>query len=237
MAEYPLLLLIFGGGVATLLSPCGYALIPAYITYNIGDGNRVKQALIRSFITSVGVILIYTMLALMISFLREAVREFIPHLSLLSALVVISLGFIKLFEISLPTISLISRSVGLGGRTGSILPFFIFGLGYGLGASGCNLPIFLVVLFYAFLGSFGNPVMILLTYALGVIAPLIAVGVIASITGFSMMRKLSPYTYYIHKIAGIVMVIAGVYLIYYYFTIYNEFIISPYGWNNSTGMG
>ena len=95
----------------------------------------------------------------------------------------------------------------------------MFGIGYGLGASGCNLPIFLVVLFYALVGEFGNPLVILMVYSLGVIVPLIIVGVVASIVGFSVVRKIAPYTNYIHKIVGVAMIIAGIYLIYFYITL------------------
>lgn len=204
--------------MATLLSPCGYALIPAYVTYSLGSGGRLRQALLRAAVVSVGVVIIYTILAVMISLLREVVRSAIPHLALLSALIVMSLGLIKLLEVRLPNLMPV-KPVGMyNSRAGNFF-FFIFGLGYGLGASGCNLPIFLVVLFYALLGEFGNPLMILMTYALGVVVPLVAVGVIASMVGLSFLRRLSRYTYYIHRIIGFAMVAAGVYLVYFYLTL------------------
>ena len=216
-----ILLLIFGAGVATLLSPCGYALIPAYITYSIGSGSKVRQALIRSSLVSLGVVITYTILAVLVSFLREAVRGFIPHLALLSALVVISLGVMKLLSVSLPSIQPLVNSLRLGTGTkyGGNIPFFMFGIGYGLGASGCNLPIFLVVLFYALVGEVGNPFLILMTYSLGVVVPLIIVGLVASLIGFSAVKKLAPYTTYIHKVVGAAMIIAGIYLIYFYITL------------------
>jgi cytochrome c biogenesis protein CcdA len=207
--------LVMGAGAITLLSPCGYALIPAYIGYSATRGISLGRALIRSALASSGIILVYALMAGLIFLARETVRASIPHLALLAGLIITTMGVLKISTQALPTIAPVKNFTPTGEAS-----FLLFGVAYGLGASGCNLPIFISVLIYATLASAGGPLVIMLAYALGVIAPLIIVGALASLLGLTIVKRLGGISHHLHRIGGMVLIAAGIYLLYFYITTY-----------------
>lgn len=207
--------LVMGAGVITLLSPCGYALIPAYIGYSVAHGVSPRRALTRSALASAGIILVYALMSGLILLARETVRASIPHLALLSGIIIATMGVLKTSPLTLPSIAPVKTFKPSGDAS-----FLLFGVGYGLGASGCNLPIFISVVIYATLASEAGPLGIMLAYAAGVITPLIIVGTLASLLGQALVRKLGILTHHLHRISGIILIAAGIYMLYYYVAAY-----------------
>ena len=208
--------LVMGAGAATLLSPCGYALIPAYIGYSVGQAGGLKNSLARSALTSTGIVAVYALMAVLIAIARETVRPSIPHLAAASGVIILSMGVVKTLGVSLPSISVLKTF-----RSGGGLSFLLFGVGYGLGASGCNLPIFITVLAYASLAPGANPIAIMLSYATGVITPLILLGTLASVVGLGILGKARSLAGRLHQLTGITLIAAGAYLLYFYLTAYS----------------
>jgi cytochrome c biogenesis protein CcdA len=60
----------------------------------------------------------------------------------------------------------------------------------------------------------------MLAYALGVIAPLIIVGALASLLGLTIVKRIGGISHHLHRIGGIVLIAAGIYLLYFYVTEY-----------------
>ncbi|MEM3032184.1 MAG: cytochrome c biogenesis protein CcdA [Nitrososphaerota archaeon] len=211
----PEIILLVSAGTATLLSPCGYALIPAYMGYSVARGVGLGVALMRSAIASAGIVAVYTLMAGLIFLARETVRAYIPHLSLLAGAIILVMGLAKFLSINLPAITPMKTLIPLGETS-----FLLFGVGYGLGASGCNLPIFISVLTYATLASGAWPITIMLSYAAGVVTPLIILGTLASILGFKIMKRVGVVAHYASRVSAIVLMVAGIYIIYFYYTAY-----------------
>ena len=52
----------FSAGVLVLLSPCGYALIPGYISYHLGSEVSVSRALQGGIISTIGLVAVFSIL-------------------------------------------------------------------------------------------------------------------------------------------------------------------------------
>ena len=97
--------------------------------------------------------------------------------------------------------------------------YFLFGIGYGMASLGCSLPIFLVVVGSAINSQgFSNGLFQFFSYSLGM-------GVVMTSLVFSLavfkgglatyMRRVLPY---MGRIAGVMLLVAGSYQIYYWLT-------------------
>ncbi|MHA2278519.1 MAG: cytochrome c biogenesis CcdA family protein [Candidatus Kariarchaeaceae archaeon] len=211
------LALVLGAGFVTLLTPCGYVLLPAYISYYLGGKITFKGAL-RGALTSVlGIFVVFTAVGLTVSFTSYLIQSIIPYLTLIAGIIIVILGISKAFEINLP---LIGMSVG---QRIKATGFFTYGLVYAFTASGCTFPIFFSVILYASLTPGLGALITMIIYSVGVAIPLIITAILASKINDLVLTRLTNYLPMLHKGTGIVLIITGVYLIYYWYT--NYFIL------------
>ena len=93
--------------------------------------------------------------------------------------------------------------------------FYVFGVAYAFGALGCTLPIFLLVIFQSLAqnGLFGG-VINFAVYALAMSMLMILFSIISSFSKSAMRRFLTKYMEVIQKSTGVLILLAGIYLIY-----------------------
>jgi cytochrome c-type biogenesis protein len=204
----------FTAGIFVLLSPCGYALIPGYISYYLGSDLSVQRALKGGLISTLGLVSVYGFIGLGAQFLGSLIRPYITTFILFSAIVLFFLGFLILANVNLPYLFSINPSNKRG-----ITGFFIFGVAYGLAAAGCTAPIFFSILLLAVMGEGAlGGVLTFAFYAIGVGLPLIVTGILVALAKNTIIDKIRNLTPKLHKISGIVMILVGIYLIYIYLT-------------------
>ena len=109
------LALVLGAGFVTLLSPCGYALLPGMIGYLLGGKVTLRGAIRGSFTTILGVLVVFSVVGLILSIASGVIRSIIPHLTLAAAIIIIAIGTAKIFELSIPVIGK-APSIGQGIR-------------------------------------------------------------------------------------------------------------------------
>lgn len=208
------LALVFGAGFVTLLSPCGYILLPAYISYYLGGKVTLKGALRGTLTSIIGIFLVFGAAGLMVGLASSLIQSIVPHLTLIAGIIIFVIGVSKAFEFDLPFLGLPSK------LRGSIKPsgFFTFGIVYAFTASGCTLPIFFAVILYASLAPGFGAVITLFTYAFGVAIPLIATGILAAKANQLVITRLTNVAPKVHRASGFILMAAGAYLIYYYYT-------------------
>lgn len=206
----------FISGVFSLLSPCGYALLPGYLAYFLGSRLDVRRAIFGGLVCTLGLISIFSLIGLSASSLGALLPQLIPLLTLIAGIVMILMGVITLMNLGVLHISLPLGFIGRGGLTG----LYLFGLSYGLAAVGCSAPIFLSLLFYAMSRGLINGVMMFLAYSVGVGLPLIVTGILMARVKELMIEKIGYATPLIQRSSGIFLIIAGIYLLYFYHIIY-----------------
>ncbi len=221
-AEQIPIILVLGAGFVTLLSPCGYALIPGYIAYLLG-GNITFRRVMRGIVfTLIGIFTVFSLVGLALAISSQIIQSILPHLTLAAALIILLIGISKTLEINIP----IFGFSHLAGKSFKSSSFFSYGIAYAFAGAGCTLPIFFAVLLYASLTPGLEAFITMLTYSTGVAIPLVITGILTGTANIRGIQKIGRLTAKINRLSGIILIGAGIYLIYYYLSFYQQLI--PY---------
>lgn len=218
-------------GFLTFLTPCGFAMLPAYISYYLGRsdqfqslslGRRIFKGATPGFWAGLGIVSIFALIGTAIVVLGNTVKLFIPWLTMLGALFIIFLAFLMISGRN----SSIKLPFKLTRTSKSDQNFYIFGVIYGLAVMSCSLPIFLAVTLGA-LSARGiqGGLFIFGLYAGAAAVSMVIFSLLLSIMREAILRWLGKVFPYFQKAAAFVIIGAGVYLIYYQITINKAFSI------------
>ncbi len=219
----------FAAGMVATVNPCGFVMLPAYLTMYVSDAEasvnaRFSQRLAKSLYVSaalgLGFVLLFGVVGLTISAGATSVAKVFPWIGFSLGFIMAALGA-YLFaggKIYTGAASQLASHIG-DPRDSSLKGYFLFGISYAVASLSCTLPIFLGLvsvslsqrgLAYA-TGQF-------LAYALGmtfVITILtIAIGVFKGALA-SQLRRIMPY---VNPISAGILIVVGGYMIFYWLT-------------------
>lgn len=222
MIEAPFAL-AFGAGLVATMNPCGFAMLPAYLSYFLGLGDgaaspaaSLRRALVVGGVMSAAFLLVFGVTGFAITVGFRAVIDWIPWIALIVGVLVAILGIAMLFGYEL--------TVGLPkakrARTGSGLrSVFGFGVSYGLASLSCTLPVFLsVVAAQLTTQNFVSGVATFVAYGLGMSMMLIAVTTVLALGKQSLVGRLRASARYLNRVSGVVLVLAGGYIAWFWGT-------------------
>jgi len=208
------LVLIFAAGALALLSPCGFPMLPGYISYYMGAKASLEKAVSGGVACTLGLLTVFSAIGVAASTLGGLVFRYIPLLELVAGLIVILMGISVIVEIRFPTFFTISRAPKQRGLIG----VFLYGVVYGLATLGCSAPIFFSILFYAV--AAGGPLYGTITfavYAIGMGLPIIITTILVAKAKKFMLEKMVKMIPWFQRISGMVLIMIGAYLIYFYY--------------------
>ena len=214
----------FAAGLIAIMNPCGFALLPAYLSYFMGSGEHaglsrpeaLRRALLVGGVMSLSFLLIFGVTGVAITAGFRAVIEWIPYIALGIGGLVALLGVAMLFGYEL-TVGL-PRAKGATKSKGH-RSVFLFGLSYGAASLSCTLPVFLsVVAAQLTASSFLAGTTTFLVYALGMSMMLIAITIILALGKQTIVGKLRSSARYINRASGVVLVLAGAYIVWFWAT-------------------
>ncbi len=208
----------FLAGLQAFFAPCSIALIPAYVGFYVSEksetNNKLQQLLFglkAGVFASLGILSIYVVFGIIFALLGKLIAPFIPWIELLTGGLLLFLGTATLlgYEFAIkPPVIIQTRSNG-------IKRFYFFGVAYALGAVGCTLPIFLLVIFQSL--AQGGPIGAFVSfavYALAMVSLMIIFSLIAAVSKTAISRFMNKYMLAIQKSAGLLVFFAGMYLVY-----------------------
>ena len=208
----------FSAGIFALISPCGYVLLPGYISYYLGSkplfGRSFLSGFLSGFASTAGIITVFSIIGALASFPSVVLPQIVPALELVAAAIIIIMGIMILSETRLPSFGI---RLNIEKRKG-LIGLYIFGVAYGLAAVGCSAPIFLSVLVFAMGKGTFISILTFLVYALGMGFPLIVTNILITQARETIIKRIIRATPIIHRISGILLIIVGVYLIYFYYS-------------------
>ena len=149
--------LAFGAGMVAAVNPCGFAMLPAYLSLYLGTEesgfaersamSRALRALAVGCVVSSGFVLLFVMAGAVISAGGTALIGVMPVLGVLVGEALVVLGVWMLLAGRAPYAVVLGRlATRLGDpRKVGVRGFFLFGLAYGAASLGCTLPAFLAV--------------------------------------------------------------------------------------------
>ena len=223
MIEAPIALAFAAGMVATV-NPCGFAMLPAYLSYFMGlDGDgptsrigAVRNALQVGGIVSLGFLLVFGVTGLLITAGFRSVIDWIPWLALLIGFAVVGLGVALLSGFNL-NVSLLKPKRGRKGR--DVRSVFTFGVSYAVASLSCTLPVFLtVVAGQVTQSNLISGLATFVVYGLGMALVLVALTVALALGKSSIVSRFRAVMKHVDVISGVILIIAGSYIVWFWGT-------------------
>jgi len=163
-------LLAFFAGLAALLTPCVFPMIPMTVSFFTGRGNKM-QALIYG----ISIIAIYTIIGAVLAPLmgpetaNHLSTEWIPNLIFFTVFIVFGLSFLGLFEITLPNAFV--NKVDQQADKGGLLGLFFMAFTLVLISFSCTGPIVGSILVSSAGGEFLKPIVGMFAFSLAFAIP------------------------------------------------------------------
>jgi cytochrome c biogenesis protein CcdA len=215
----------FAAGMVASVNPCGFFMLPAYLSYQLGTRvrdaepgsqvGRTAHALILGLVATSGFLLVLAAVGGMVAAGGQWLIQSFPYVG-----VTIGAAFTLLGAWMLRT----GRTVGLLAASRihvvpqrSLRNIFLFGIAYATGSLSCTLPVFLLVIGTALasrglLASFGQ----FISFGLGMGSMLIAVTIGVAAFQDVAARALRAVLPFVHPLSALFLVGAGLYLVYYW---------------------
>lgn len=212
--------LAFAAGLVAALNPCGFAMLPAYLTLVVrGEGTAALAALGRAsaatIAMAVGFLAVFGTFGLLTVSVASIVQRYLPYITVLIGVVLVAVGVWLLSGRRLAVLNPVPRSPRWA-PTARIGSMFGYGVGYAIASLSCTVGPFLAVTAVSFRG--GRVLDGLLTYMAYAAGFSLLVGVLAIAVAFAAsafvdrLRRMLPY---VNRISGAVVVAVGVYVGYY----------------------
>jgi cytochrome c-type biogenesis protein len=211
--------LAFGAGMVATINPCGFAMLPAYLSYFIGsdeagDGERAlgRAAVVGGAVTA-GFIVVFGVVGTIISNLSRALLDYVPYVTVVIGIGLIGLAIAMLFGFE-PALRMPKLEKGTGSR--ELGSMFLFGVSYAVASLGCTIGPFLSVTATTFRHqSFVSGVATFVVYGLGMGVVVVSLTVYSALARNGLIRRLRRAMPYVNRIAAVLLVLSGAYVTYY----------------------
>lgn len=164
-------LLSFVAGLAALLTPCVFPMIPMTVSFFTGQGRSRSQALIYGL----SIIVIYTLIGAALAPLmgpetaNHLSTEWLPNLIFFAVFVVFGLSFLGLFEITLPGTFI--TKVDARAEKGGLVGIFFMAFTLVLVSFSCTGPLVGSILVSSAGGEFVKPILGMFAFSLAFAIP------------------------------------------------------------------
>ncbi|MGA1820723.1 MAG: cytochrome c biogenesis protein CcdA [Thermoplasmatota archaeon] len=221
-------------GVMTFFSPCSFPMLPGYFTYYITnqakqEKGKKRNPLLGGALAATGIVSFFILIGILVAIFGVAIQSLLRYLMpfigglllLFGVLTVVGKDYFLERFMDMVKYPFRRISIAIKGKrqteTSGGGGLFAYGFGYGAAASSCMAPVFLGVIFLGFAsGGLLGAVVVFGLYAFSIGAMMIVFSYIAA-TGGKGMQKLISSTDRIKKISGLLLMFAGVFVLWYYF--------------------
>ena len=215
----------FGAGMVASVNPCGFFILPAYLSYHLGTeeqgfyetsvNTRLLRAVLLAGVATTGFIVIFALVGYIIALGGRWLITFFPIAGLIIGTVMAGFGVWLL--VSRKPIGVMAASRLVVTPKKNLRNVFLFGIAYAVGSLSCTLPVFLVVVGSALaVRGLADSFAQFISYALGMGAILVLVTVGAALFKGAVARSMRVLLSHVHTIGSLFMVGAGGYIIYYW---------------------
>ena len=212
-------------GLIAAFNPCGFAMLPAYLSYFLGleSDNRderevgILDGLKVSLTLSLGFVFVFAIIGILTNTIisEASIEKQAGYITLGIGIILVLVGVAMVADYH-PVLNVPRIQMGTSNR--QLPSIFLFGISYAFVSIGCSAPIF----FLTVGGSFSrdgiiNGSAVFISYALGmsIVITVLTVGI--SIARSSITEKYKSIMKYLNPISGIFLSISG-------------FFLSAYGW-------
>lgn len=219
------LALAFIAGMVATVNPCGFALLPAYLSYFLGlddrgddqagDGppNPVLRALAVSAAVTLGFIVVFGVMGVLWSSVSSWLGGNLPWFTMVIGVVIVGLGVAMLagFE---PVINL--PKLQLSERRRELWSMFIYGVSYAIASLSCTIGVFVAVVSTTLRNSsFAEGIATFLAYGVGMGVTLSVLTIAVALAKQGIVARFRSLLPHMHTISGVLLILAGVFVTYY----------------------
>lgn len=214
------LALALAAGMLAAVNPCGFALLPAYLSVLVlgddspGPVRAVARALALTAWMTLGFVLVFGVFGLVISPVAGQVQQYLPWFTTVFGVLVALAGLWLLAGRELPRIQL---TRGSGRAVTRTAPAMVgFGMSYAAASLTCSIAPFLALVVASFrAGSTGDGVALFVAYSLGM-GLLVGVAAVAvALARRGVVASLRRSGRWVPRIAGALLLVVGAYVAWY----------------------
>ena len=216
------LLYAFGVGMVATFNPCGFAMLPAYLSYYLGleqetPNTRTDQIVLRAIAVgaamTAGFVVVFGILGLILDPVLNSISDKLPWVTMVLGLGLIFVGVRMLagkeISVRLPKISRAPEQREL-------VSVFVFGISYALVSLSCTISLFIAAIstvvtqenWITGIGAF-------VAYGLGMGVVLMVLTLAIALARQGIVKKMRGILPYIGRISGGLLILAGMYVTYY----------------------
>ena len=212
--------LAFTSGMVAAFNPCGFSLLPAYIgAFVLGDDiadhtdRRVIRAVGVAAAVSVGFVVVFSTIGLVIDLIADGVQEQLPWVTIVvgGALTVVGAATVAGWR---PRLGLTMPQLMSGSRNTAVA-MVGYGVTYAVASLSCTIGPFLAVTGAALTGSAWNAAGAYLAYSLGMGAVILAISLASALAHTTVATHVRRFSRVAPRIAGLLMMLAGMYAVWY----------------------
>ena len=212
----------FGLGMVATVNPCGFAMLPAYLSFFLGlEGAEVTERRDRTVLRAVaisamltlGFIAVFAVVGIAITNVSRSINDIVPYLTIVIGVGLVALGIAMLrgFE---PNVSL--PKLNRGGASSELSSMFLFGVSYAIASIGCTIGLFLNLVSTTFTDeSFLSGVASFVAYGLGMGSVVLFLTLAVALARTSLVNRLRRSVRYVNRVSAVLLILAGAYVAYY----------------------
>ncbi len=236
-AENLSMLVAFGAGLLSFLSPCVLPLVPSYLAYITGmsyddfDSSRVsvsarKKIILNALFYVFGFSLVFIILGASFSFLGRFFIQRLQEIQILSGVIIIFFGLIMTVLFRLPFLMRSRDLLPIRNKPAGYIGSSLTGFSFGAAWTPCVGPILGSILFLAGSSkSVGRGMILLGIYSLGLAIPFMLTALAGS-SFFNLFRRMGKWVHVMHVGGGILLIAVGLLIVTGYFTLLNSFFVN-----------
>ncbi len=209
----------FVAGIGAFFAPCAFALFPGYISYYLTSTGTGRETPARSLglglTCAAGSALFFALTGAAITLVGGAVSPYLIATKPLIALAVVLLGLALVADVRLPSVG-----VPLGAAMRRLPPaagLFLYGFGYALASTGCTLPLYVSIIVLPLTSGFSGAALLTFgSFAVAMALIMLLTSLLVGLAKARLLGRIQASTAWIKRASGAVLVLAGLYLGYYY---------------------
>ncbi len=217
--------LSFLKGLVAAVNPCAFVLLPTYLAFFLGSEavrpgdqrSTVRRALLVSASVSAGFMAVFVSIGLLSEYVTRWIEDNAKYFTLGIAIVFVVGGTIMLTGRKLPISTPRLRFDRAGRSVGTMA---LYGVAYAVSSISCTLPLFITTM----VGNgrrdgFGSGVLHVVAYGAGMALIVSALTVALAVANTSVLGALRRGSHHVDRIAAALVVLSGLYLVYYFWVV------------------
>lgn len=211
----------FGAGMLASVNPCGFAMLPAYLSTFLGIDEASEldtpSALLRSVriglaMTS-GFLIVFVTAGFLIEGLSFRFERWLPYLTILigTGLVVMGVAMARGWSLTLAM-----PHLEKGGSSSTFRSMFLFGVSYAVASLSCTIAVFLSVVAGSLTAdNWADGLTRFVAFGLGMGSVVLALSASLALARQGLLKNIRSALPYVNRAAGALLLVTGSYLAYY----------------------